>query len=258
MADFQIKLNIQGDIAVFNWEGSITAEALTRAVSAASDDALLLREMRRLEVSLPEDDLAARGAVLQAGFRQEGIRRQAWTRPDGSYGDVILFARLAADQVHGPNARSGVMNSVLPKTRVMAHVLIRDEAGRILLCQTPYASERELPGGVAETGESPRVTAAREVREELGINVQIGPLLALDWLPPSLGWDDAVEFIFDGGVVTAEQIAAMVLQPGEIVAASFCTVAEAADSLNAGSLRRLTHALSAQHPIYLEDGRSPA
>ena len=40
-----------------------------------------------------------------------------------------------------------------------------------------------MPGGYVETGETPAQAAAREVREELGIEVPIGPLLVADWAP---------------------------------------------------------------------------
>lgn len=37
--------------------------------------------------------------------------------------------------------------------------------------------EWELPGGKPEAGESPEECVAREVREELGLTVEVGPLL---------------------------------------------------------------------------------
>lgn len=261
MTDFQIRVTVQENgIAVFQWEGPVSGEALTRAVSIAADDALLARELRRLEVSLPAADRQARRAVMQAGFRQEGVRRAAWTEPDGSHDDVILYSRLAADQVHGPNAFSGVMNATLPKKRTIAHVIFRNESGRVLLCDTKFKTDWELPGGIVEPYEAPRVGATREVAEELGIEIVLGGLVAVDWMPPYLGWDDAMEFIFDGGVLSEDQLASITLQPSEINAIHFCTLEEAGDHLTPLSLRRLTHALAAppNETRYLEDGRTPA
>ena len=57
--------------------------------------------------SVPARDRSARRAVLRAGFRQEGVQREAVARPDGGRDDLYLFARLAADQVGGPHGFSG-------------------------------------------------------------------------------------------------------------------------------------------------------
>jgi 8-oxo-dGTP diphosphatase len=65
----------------------------------------------------------------------------------------------------------------------------------------PLVVDWELPGGIVEPLEPARLGAAREVREELGVDLQVGRLLVADWIPPHLGWDDAIEMIFDGGTV---------------------------------------------------------
>ncbi len=65
-------------------------------------------------MSLPAADAVGRRALQRAGFRLEGVRREAVTLPDGSVGDVAMYARLASDLVYGPGGFTGVMNSVLP------------------------------------------------------------------------------------------------------------------------------------------------
>ncbi len=260
MADFDIRVVVsEGGVATFNWSGTISADALAQAVSAAADDALIGRELRRLEVSLPGSDVSARRAVTRAGFRLEGVRRQALGLPDGSYADVFLYARLAADQVHGPNGFSGVMNTVLPKKRLIAHVLITDGADRVLLCETQFKKDWELPGGIVEPGEPPRLGAVREVAEELGIDRAIGRLLVADWMPPYLGWDDAIELIFDGGTLSEPDLAGLTLQPSEIKQVRFCTLAEAAELVTPLAHRRLSVAagLGPGETAYLEDGTAP-
>ena len=58
---------------------------------------------------------------------------------------------------------------------------MRDAAGRLLLVQRGRAPSMGLwsvPGGRVEPGETPAQAAAREVREETGLDVRIGALLA--------------------------------------------------------------------------------
>jgi 8-oxo-dGTP diphosphatase len=62
-------------------------------------------------------------------------------------------------------------------TTVVAAVIARD--GRILIGQRPPNKQHplkwEFPGGKLETGEEPRDGLARELKEELDIQPQIGP-----------------------------------------------------------------------------------
>jgi mutator protein MutT len=53
-------------------------------------------------------------------------------------------------------------------------VLVRD--GRVVLLRNAR-DEWELPGGKLEPGETPEQCLAREIAEELGITVTVGPIL---------------------------------------------------------------------------------
>ena len=79
-------------------------------------------------------------------------------------------------------------------------MMIRDPEERVLLCQLTYKQDWDLPGGVVEVGESPRIAVGGRSTEELGLAIEPGGLLLTDWLPPWGGWDDAVCLVFDGGV----------------------------------------------------------
>jgi 8-oxo-dGTP diphosphatase len=261
VSEFQIQLHVgAGGVATVEWSGEVSPEALERAVGMAADDAILGQGLRRLEVALPVEDRVARRAVLRAGFRLEGVRREAEEQPDGSLVDIALFGRLASDTVHGPTGFSAVMNTALPRKRLIAHVLIRDEIGRVLLCETQFKADWELPGGIVEPYEAPRLGAAREVVEELGVERPIGRLMVADWMPPYLGWDDAVELLFDGGTIDDTELADLVLQPSEIAQVRLCTLAEAEDVLTPLAHRRLSVALGLgpDEFAYLEDGTRPA
>jgi 8-oxo-dGTP diphosphatase len=260
VTDVEISVSVfDSGIATFTWQGAISPDSLMRALTTAAEDALQTRGLRRLEISVPADDVGARRAVLRAGFRMEGIRRQAVKRPDGLYDDVCLFARLASDQTYGPHGFSGVMNSALPKKRLIAHVLLRDAVGRVLLCETQFKADWELPGGIVEPYETPRQGAIREVTEELGIELPVGRLLVVDWMPPYLGWDDAIEMIFDGGRIGEEDLAAWSLQPTEIKRVALVDLDTAAGLVTALAHRRLVLAasLGPDEMAYTEDGRTP-
>lgn len=105
-------------------------------------------------------------------------------------------------------------NAAQARKRVSADALIRDQAGRILLVDPGSKPGWDLPGGMAEANESPDDCPQRQVREELALDLQVGPVPVVDWVPPHGSWDDLLAFVFDGGVLTAERIAAIRL-PGE-------------------------------------------
>ena len=62
---------------------------------------------------------------------------------------------------------------------VVAAVMV--EQGRVLLTQrkpgTHLAGAWELPGGKVEAGEDPRDALRRELREEIGVEASIGPIV---------------------------------------------------------------------------------
>jgi 8-oxo-dGTP diphosphatase len=63
--------------------------------------------------------------------------------------------------------------------RVVAAVIIRD--GCVLACRRNAERSSgglwEFPGGKVEPGESPQEALAREIREELGVDIEVGELI---------------------------------------------------------------------------------
>jgi ADP-ribose pyrophosphatase YjhB (NUDIX family) len=82
--------------------------------------------------------------------------------------------------------------------RVSAGALLVDEYGRVLLVEPTYKSYWDVPGGYIEPGESSLAACVREVREELGIEPPIGPLLVVDWAQAEKE-GDKILFILAGG-----------------------------------------------------------
>jgi ADP-ribose pyrophosphatase YjhB (NUDIX family) len=148
-------------------------------------------------------------------------------------------------------------NAKQPRKRVSADVILRDQRGRILLVDPQYKPGWDLPGGMAEANEPPADAVRRELREELSLELHLGNLLCVDWVPPNDPWDDLISFIFDGGVLDAPAIASLRLADDELGAYEFCDERQAEERLRPHVWRRASQALQALTTgtaRYLQDG----
>jgi RimJ/RimL family protein N-acetyltransferase/8-oxo-dGTP pyrophosphatase MutT (NUDIX family) len=238
----------------------------TRAVRLLTRYALEERGLARVQAYVDPADTASLRIAGRSGLRREGVlrglrrERDEAGRDAGTRADLVVYARLAADpQPHEPEGFRAVLNAGLPRKRVISQLAIRGPVGDLLLCQLSYKPDWDLPGGVVEVGESPRLAAAREVREELALTVRPGPLLVVDWLPAWSGWDDACTLVFDGGLHAAELTEAIVPEPREIVTAQFCGPEEIRARCAPQTARRALAALATEpgHTRYLESGAEP-
>jgi 8-oxo-dGTP pyrophosphatase MutT (NUDIX family) len=153
--------------------------------------------------------------------------------------------------------------ATLPKQIASAGVLFRDAQGRVLLVEPTYGTEPwEIPGGGLDEGESPLAGAHREIKEELGLDLPLGRLLAVDWVPPSPDGRPALtNHLFDGGVLDDAQIASLRLTDGELKRLRFCTRGECAALLRPHLARRVAACLDLVDTgatAYLENGFAPA
>ena len=221
------------------------------------DVAAALVDHTRVEALVDPDDEAAQRVATWSGLRREGVMRGVTV--GGRPVDRIVYARLATDTpVHEPEGFRALLNSFLPRKRAISQLLVRDVEQRVLLCQLTYKQDWDLPGGVVEVGESPQVAVAREVEEELGLQIAPGPLLLTDWLPPWSGWDDALCLVFDGGVHDPGLTESIVKQAREIRHAAFCTLDEGAVRCADFTFPRISAglpALAGEGPGYTESGR---
>lgn len=136
-------------------------------------------------------------------------------------------------------------NAKQARKRVAADVLIRDQRGHIVLVNPTYEEHWDLPGGMAENNEPPRAAAVREVGEELGLPIEPGRVLALDWIGPHGPWDDQLLFIFDGGVLPGDDAAQLVPRDPEISEVAVVPFQEARQLLRADMAERVERALRA-------------
>lgn len=145
----------------------------------------------------------------------------------------------------------------LPRKRMASTVLLFDESDRVLVVEPTYVDFMELPGGSVDLDESPRQAAIREVSEELGLDWDPGRLLAVDWVPSRPGRSEGLIVVFDGGHLTAEEIASIRLPVDELRSYAFLPAAEAARALPDLLARRLLSCLDAREAattVYLENG----
>lgn len=226
-----------------------------RALRLVVDWALGTQGVERVEAHVDDTDRDAVRAAMRAGLRKEGIARGAMG-PGGVRRDVLQLARLREDA--GPDTREGFiaqLNSALPTKRAIAQGVLRDAAGRVLLCELVYKREWDLPGGVVDPLESPAECVVREVREELGLDVAVRSLLAVNWLPPWRGWSDATVFVFDLGTVDEKLLARTTLQAREIRAVHLAGEEEWEARVAPYNQRLLAFLSAHQGPTaYLEDG----
>ncbi|MET9379102.1 NUDIX hydrolase [Streptomyces sp. NPDC002992] len=142
----------------------------------------------------------------------------------------------------------------LPRVLAAAAALFRDASGRVLIVEPNYREGWALPGGTIEsdTGETPRQAARRETAEEIGLDLEPGALLAVDW-SHGPGRPPIVAYVYDGGVLTDEQFTAIRLQEEELLSWKLIDPAEATRYLPGTLGPRVLAALDA-----LGTGRGPA
>ena len=92
--------------------------------------------------------------------------------------------------------------------------LVHDAAGRLLMIQRghdPHSGRWTLPGGRVEPGETAQAAVVREIREETGLSVRVGPVVGRVRIPSGSPADmvefDVVDFACTLVDPTAEPVA---------------------------------------------------
>ncbi|MFH8773811.1 NUDIX domain-containing protein [Streptomyces sp. NPDC017958] len=132
----------------------------------------------------------------------------------------------------------------LPRVLAGAAALFRDDEGRVLLVEPNYREGWALPGGTIESddGETPRQGARRETLEEIGLDRELGRLLAVDWVHGT-GRPPLVAYLYDGGVLSESEFKAIRLQEEELLSWRLVTREEIPGYLPGALRRRVLAAL---------------
>lgn len=148
-----------------------------------------------------------------------------------------------------------------PKKYLSAGALFFNAAGGLLLVKPTYKDGWEIPGGIVEADESPKQACVREVYEELGLRVEIGPLLVMDHKSRSEGPSDSLQFVFLGGTLTPEQQRAIRLPAGELSGYEFLAPEAALRALGTSLSLRVAgclRAIAEGRTLLLHDGEEEA
>jgi 8-oxo-dGTP diphosphatase len=144
----------------------------------------------------------------------------------------------------------------LPMKRMGSGVLFNDSSGNVLIVKPSYKDVWEVPGGVVENNESPRKAAEREIQEETGLFKHLSKLLCVDYQDQNDIKTESLMFIFDGGILSDEEIKSIKLDGKEIVEFRFVTLNETSKLLSPILARRIQQAVTAKKQesgVYLEN-----
>lgn len=126
-----------------------------------------------------------------------------------------------------------------------AALITEADTGRVLLVKPTYRDHWAVPGGYLEAGECPQDGCARELHEELGLHLNVGALLVLDWAPPAGPRPRAlISMTFDAGTIPAAT--ALRLPADELSAYDFLEPDVAATRLPADVAPRIAAAIEAR------------
>jgi 8-oxo-dGTP diphosphatase len=141
--------------------------------------------------------------------------------------------------------------------RMAAGGLFLNADHHLLIVKPIYREGWQVPGGIVNADESPLTACRREVREELGIDVDLGRLLCIEYRCTAPPETEALQFIFFGGILSADQIGRITLQQKELTEFCFVTASEAMKKLYTQLGERVQLALIAlreNRTVYAENG----
>lgn len=143
-----------------------------------------------------------------------------------------------------------------PTKRIAVGALIRDQKGRLLVVKPGYREGWLLPGGIVDSDESPHSGLCRELREELGLNLEPKQLLCVDYVSAHDKFAEGLHLLFDGGVLPENIVGALTVIDPELRALQWLVVDDALKVLVPSLARRLSCLLNSENNqvLYMENG----
>jgi 8-oxo-dGTP pyrophosphatase MutT (NUDIX family) len=120
----------------------------------------------------------------------------------------------------------------LPKKQIGTAVVFLNEDGHILLLKPNYKKGWIVPGGSVDDGESPMSCVIRETKEEVGLSMETPELLAVYFSAAKNGFGDSLKFIFNGGILSKEDIDGIKIQNEELDEYLFLPIEKAVEILS--------------------------
>lgn len=145
----------------------------------------------------------------------------------------------------------------LSQKRVAAGILLFNENNELLLLKPTYKERWTIPGGVIEENEFLVDGLKREIKEEIGIEVEIKNLLVVDSKIIKEGdhIDESLQMIFSSQVLANKQIKKIRLAKDEISEFKFVSWEEALKLLNSSLSKRISNIKKGQkETILLNNG----
>ncbi|HRY62306.1 MAG TPA: NUDIX hydrolase [Candidatus Paceibacterota bacterium] len=147
------------------------------------------------------------------------------------------------------------------KLPLAAGGLFFNNKNEILLLKPTYRDGYLIPGGMVEEQESPLTALKREINEEIGLQIEKGDILCIDYNPKndSYNFDDSsIQIVFDCGTLNKEQINKITLSE-EHSEFKFRSIEEAVKMCNPKLAKRLPKCIEARklnRCVYLEEGKA--
>lgn len=147
-------------------------------------------------------------------------------------------------------------SNTLPGKRVGVGCLLFDSSGRLLIVNPTYKQGWSIPGGVVDAGESPYAACRRELLEELGVDLNPGRLVCMDYIPPTVSATENIQLLFHGGTVEEEVAQGFVVPEDELSEWQFTDTHEAVSLLRTKLGKRVRAFLDNPKAgfLYLEGG----